>query len=64
MIDNRRDVFFRRHRDLHVELTFDPEAQRKEPSVIVVMGESGSGKSTIAATLAARHLSEHRTVPS
>jgi hypothetical protein len=34
------------------------------PPVIVVMGESGSGKSTIAATLATGHLSEHRTVPS
>jgi len=31
-----------------------PEAKGKDPSVIVVMGVSGSGKSTIAAMLAAR----------
>jgi gluconokinase len=31
-----------------------PEAERKQTSIIVVMGVSGSGKSTIAAMLAIR----------
>ena len=31
-----------------------PEPQRREPSVIVVMGVSGAGKTTIAAMLAMR----------
>jgi gluconate kinase len=38
----------------HRSATMSTEAQRKEPFVIVVMGVSGSGKSTITAMLAVR----------
>jgi gluconokinase len=37
-----------------IQVTMSPEPQRREPSVIVVMGVSGAGKTTIAAMLAMR----------
>jgi gluconokinase len=37
-----------------IQVTMSSEPQRREPSVIVVMGVSGAGKTTIAAMLAMR----------
>ena len=37
-----------------IQVSMSPEPQRREPSVIVVMGVSGAGKTTIAAMLAMR----------
>src|SRR5207248_5059043 len=39
---------------LHRSTAMSPKAKEKEPSVIIVMGVSGAGKSTIAAMLAVR----------